>query len=180
MLLEFIAVALLVFDAEVIAHATSLPQSVSTVSLVLIAVAPVLIAVASVIRSSFSWGVKYIIMASASEDLRSEIFRYRARAGRYRDKYFASRRLAHAMGNISQSVVKSECQNIALKSLDPPKDPYHAPEQDILILGGWIGTLPTAQTYTAGDLCILRLCRTNPTTRRWDSEVRLPGRPQQP
>jgi hypothetical protein len=48
--------------------------------------------------------------------VRSEIFRYRARMGKYRDKYFSSRRLAHAMSVITTGVVKSECQVSGLQA----------------------------------------------------------------
>ena len=67
MLLEFSAVALLVVDVEIITDMPDLPLIIPTTSRFLIAVAPVLITVTSVIKSSFSWGVKYIIMQAAAK-----------------------------------------------------------------------------------------------------------------
>jgi hypothetical protein len=96
-----------------------------------IAAGPVLVAVLTAIKNHFSYGIKYIIMHGAAEQMRSQIFSYRSGAGKYSDKHFSGSRLASTMRRITGDVIKSECQNVSLQSLEQHQVTYRLPVRDI-------------------------------------------------
>ena len=126
--MQLFEILLLVLQVEVVDKVEQPPLGLHLVFEILIGIGPVLIAVCSIIQNHFSWGIKYTIMQGAAERIRGQIFKYRSRTGKYHDKNYCARRLADAMTRITGDVQRSECQNVTLQSLDPPRDRNRPPQ----------------------------------------------------
>jgi hypothetical protein len=134
MVLKLATVVLLTVDTQ---YGTRTPRGVGVGGdelnflTAFIAAGPVVVAVLTAIKNHFNYGIKYIIMHGAAQQMRSQIFSYRSGSGKYSDKHFRGSRLAATMRRITGDVIKSECQNVSLQSLEQQQATYRLPVRDV-------------------------------------------------
>jgi hypothetical protein len=125
--MEVLEILLVVLQIEVVDKLDAPPAGLRMAFEILIGIGPVLITVCSIINNHFSWGIKFVIMQGAAENIRSQIFKYRSKTGKYADKNSSARQLASAMARITNDVVRSECQNVPILTLEPARDKHRPP-----------------------------------------------------
>jgi hypothetical protein len=85
--------------------------------ILLIASGPVVIAALTAIKNHFSFSAKWMVMKQAAESVRSEIFKYRSRSGKYSEPQFRAQELSRSLRDITEDILKSECSGVSMESV---------------------------------------------------------------
>jgi predicted Rossmann-fold nucleotide-binding protein len=91
--------------------------------LYVILVMPIVISILIAAANRFRSGNKWLLLRAAAETVKREIFRYRVRAGAYRDAGAREAVLAQNVENITRRLVRSEVNTSALAPYEGPIPP---------------------------------------------------------